>query len=101
MTDVARNLVLALTTSGGASRHLEAQYEGRREVPAVGACALYRYMFSVGLLIGVQGDTFKGRYFYQTEQEARDALEKWDGNGDPPGNWIKYSDCNGDRLGLR
>ena len=29
------------------------------------------------------------RYMYATEMEAVEALVHWDGNGHPPGNWIK------------
>lgn len=29
------------------------------------------------------------RWCYPTRREAKAALDAWDGNGDPPGRWIK------------
>lgn len=29
------------------------------------------------------------RWCYHTRREAKAALDAWDGNGDPPGEWIK------------
>ena len=34
-------------------------------------------------------DAYEYRYSYATEYEAVEALLMWDGDGHPPGNWIK------------
>ena len=34
-------------------------------------------------------DFYECRYMYATEGEAVEACIKWDGEGYPPGNWIK------------
>ena len=34
-------------------------------------------------------DFYDYRYMYATEGEAVEACVKWDGEGHPPGNWIK------------
>ena len=34
-------------------------------------------------------DVYEYRYMYETAGEAVEACSQWDGNGHPPGNWIK------------
>lgn len=64
-----------------------------REVPGRGDCAVQRFIFTCGLLAGVALDSatidYAARYCYHSAREAVQALETWDGTGDPPGEWIK------------
>ncbi|MDR2219770.1 MAG: hypothetical protein LBE24_04225 [Methylobacillus sp.] len=56
-------------------------------------CGLQKFLFTTGLLTDL---TFSGliynysaRYCYEHFEDALEALNAWDGEGDPPGNWIK------------
>jgi hypothetical protein len=64
-----------------------------RDVPGRGDCAVQRFVFTAGLLVGVRLERlwieYEARYCYETAHEAVQALDAWDGQGDPPGDWIK------------
>jgi hypothetical protein len=75
-------------------------YSEIREINSKGICGLMDFMFTTGLVIGMNEIGYFGRYCYKTRQEALDALNKWDGSGDPPGNWIKYKGTGGERENL-
>ena len=47
------------------------------------------YMFTAGLVVGLDATGWRTRYCYATRPLAESALAAWDGNGDPPGPWIK------------
>ena len=61
-----------------------------REIDGIGICALFKFIFTTGLVIGIHEIGYKGRYCYSKEKDALEALNSWDGNGDPSGPWIKY-----------
>ena len=46
-------------------------------------------IYTCGILVGLDESGYKTRFCYETRKEAEAALAQWDGNGDPPGNWIK------------
>lgn len=78
--------------------HLESEgYVGVREIPRQGVCACFRFMFTVGLVVGIDSMGYKGRYCYPGPGAALTALITWDGKGDPPGEWIKYKGEGGER----
>lgn len=58
--------------------------------PNRGVCGLSRFLFTVGLVYGIDDIGYKGRYCYHTMAEAKAALLEWDGSGHPPGNWVKH-----------
>jgi len=68
-----------------------------KEINSKGICGLMDFMFTTGLVIGMDRMGYFGRYCYKTRQEALNALNSWDGSGDPPGNWIKYKGSGGER----
>lgn len=70
------------------------------EIGDRGMCGLMRFLFTTGLVIGMDEISYAGRYCYHTEEEARQALKAWDGKEDPPGNWIKYKGRGGERNRL-
>ncbi len=72
-------------------------YRELREIEGKGICGLMKFVFTTGLVIGMNEIGYYGRYCYATEQEAMDALNSWDGKGDPSGNWIKYKGTGGER----
>lgn len=61
-----------------------------REVPGKGLCGIARMVFTSGLCYGLNEESYVGRYCYEHFDDALKALEEWDGNGDPPGDWIKH-----------
>jgi hypothetical protein len=65
-------------------------YSEIKEIPGKGICGLRDFIFTTGLMIGMTEVGYYGRYCYSTESEALEALNTWDGEGDPPGPWIKY-----------
>lgn len=75
-------------------------YKEIREVPGHGLCALYNFMFTLGLVVGLDSAGYKFRYCYPYERafEAFVALKLWDGTGHPSGNWIKRKGEGGDFL---
>ena len=68
-----------------------------REIKGRGICALCRFAFTVGLVIGINSVGYYGRYCYDNLAEATKAIEEWDGTGDPSGDWIKYKGYGGER----
>lgn len=72
-------------------------YFNIREIPTRGICGLSQFSFTCGLVIQMDEESYQGRYCYATLSEAKEAIENWNGEGDPPGNWIKYKGVGGDR----
>lgn len=81
-----------------AIEHLAAQgYMFVRELPDGKLAGLHPQMFTTGLFVGLQKDWYERRYCYEKFIHAYEALQAWDGKGDPPGPWIKEKPS--DRLG--
>lgn len=55
-------------------------------------CALKHFVFTTGLVLGIDPIGDRLRYCYEHAHEARAALAAWDGKGHPGGPWIK---CKG------
>jgi len=73
-------------------------YYCARELPC-GLVALRDYVHTVDIVVGIRGTAYTGRYSFDNADIARDALSKWDGNGDPPGPWLKYKGVDETRVG--
>lgn len=65
-------------------------YTALKFVPGRGQCGLTRMYLTIALCYGLDGESYIGKYCFHTKTEARRSLDKWDGSGDPPGNWIKH-----------
>lgn len=74
-------------------------YSVRRDLTDGRWLGVYQMLFTVALCVGdaTDRDWHKRRYCYETLQHALKAFFEWDGEGDPPGPWIKEKP--GDRLG--
>lgn len=68
-----------------------------RKVPNHGICSLRKFIFTTGIIIGLERTFYHGRYCYSKEEEASQELKNWNGIGDPQGNWLKYKGEGGDR----
>ena len=69
----------------------EEGYEVLLEVPNKGLCGIMRYMFTWGLVYGIQKQVYEGRYCYPSYEDAILALAMWKGEGDPEDDkWIKH-----------
>jgi len=75
----------------------EEGYVDIREVPGRGICGIRKFLFTWGLIYGLDETGFKGRWCYNNYVEPVIYLREWDGEGDPKGNWIKYKGEGGER----
>lgn len=73
-------------------------YISVRKLPGDIWIGVTRMIYTAGLCVGLTIDGYSGRYCYPTLMDAADAAKVWDGNGDPPGPWIKYKGDGGERL---
>lgn len=64
-------------------------YTDIRKLPTGEWAAVKRFLFTFGLCVGLDRSGYRTRFCYGTEIEAAAALHKWDGEGFPPGWWIK------------
>lgn len=60
-------------------------------------CGLVTLMFTTGLVVGLDEIGYECRYCFESEQDAKAALEAWNGHGHPSGPWIK---CKGRGIDL-
>ena len=49
---------------------------------------LYNFMFTTGIILDPTFTGYNGRYCYPEQLDAIEAIKKWDGTGDPSGNWV-------------
>ncbi|MFM2134492.1 MAG: hypothetical protein RL156_1773 [Bacteroidota bacterium] len=77
---------------------LRAGYYNIREFP-VGTTALRDYVNTVDIVVGIKGTSYQRRYSYDTASLAEEALNKWNGVGDPSGPWLKCKAPDELRLG--
>ena len=64
-----------------------------RTIPGRGYTAIFKRPLTIDLCYGLDPTAdlvYKGRYSYRNMQEAFNAIEKWDGEGDAPGEWIQH-----------
>jgi len=75
----------------------EPSYTGFRRINGV-LCALNRFNFTTGLVVGLHSDHYERRYCYEHLHDAHEALQTWDGRGHPGGPWIKCKGASIDML---
>jgi hypothetical protein len=75
-------------------------YQHVRQLANGEVAALYPMIYTTGLLVGLDDSGYNRRYCYERQSDAFAALMKWDGQGDPPGPWLKQKGgVGGERLG--
>jgi hypothetical protein len=62
-----------------------------------GYCGLKRFVFTTGLVVGLDYSGYVGRYCYHSSGDAKTAINNWTGIGDPDDHWIKYKGDGEDR----
>jgi hypothetical protein len=72
-------------------------YSHFKKVPNHGICSLRKFIFTTGIIVGLNPIGYYGRYCYSDYNEALNELKNWDGLGDPNGNWLKYKGEGGER----
>lgn len=74
-----------------ARRIVDLGYSAPRKLPTGEWAALTRFAFTVGLIVGIDAyGNYRARWCFEVPRDALIAPETWNGEGDPPGPWIKY-----------
>lgn len=74
-------------------------YQLARRLPTGEVAAIMSMIFTVGLFVGLDETGYRTRFCFPTFTDAALALLEWNGEGDPPGNWIKAKGApGGDRM---
>lgn len=73
-------------------------YTHFKEMPDGSLCALLQFTFTWGLMVGLTEFGYARRYCFEHFQDAYAALQSWDGQGHPGGNWIKCKGLGVDML---
>lgn len=66
--------------------------EGYRDIvrlPTGEIAGLSRFLYTTGLCVGLDESGYRTRFCFDGYNEALQSLEQWDGEGFPPGWWIK------------
>jgi len=77
------------------------EYVNVRKLPNGVWIGVAKMLYTAGLFVGLTMEGYSGKYHYPTMTDAINAAKTWDGNGDPPGPWVKYKDGNGERCNQR
>jgi hypothetical protein len=77
-------------------------YFNIRIIPAHGICGLFSYGASIGICCGMTHDHISYRYCYENEAflDAKLAIILWNGEGHPPGPWIKRKGLGEDLINI-
>ena len=72
----------------------ELGYFEPRVLPTGELAALNKFLFTVGILAGIDEFSYRCRWCFESAEAASRALQAWDGRDDPPGPWIKQKGKN-------
>ena len=72
-------------------------YKNLRKLPDGTWIGTMLMVFTTGLFVGLNQSGWRRRYCYERVSDAALAATEWNGQGDPPGPWIKEKPS--DRLG--
>ena len=64
-------------------------YRNVRRLPTGEWAGNMRFMFTVAIVTGLDDVGYRCRWCYGSMNEAHAALILWDGQGNPPGRWLK------------
>ena len=69
-------------------------YSHLRVMPNGEIAGIQSFMFTYGLVLGLDHWGYRTRFCFPSKAEAVAALKDWDGEGFPPGFWIKQKPEN-------
>jgi|SRR5882724_5133318 len=72
-------------------------YKELKYIPGQGVCGLFNFIYTIGLCTHLTAIGYWGRYCFKSYDDAKQALADWNGDSDPPGEWIKYKGWDGER----
>ena len=77
-------------------------YTHLRESEELGVIGLYRYIFTMAIVVGVDETGYSYRYCYDSLMGAIQALQDWDDNNfvGEPKHWIVRKGKDGDKQGV-
>lgn len=64
-------------------------YVNVRRLPTGEIAGVQQFIFTTGIVVGLTEAGWRTRFCYERSLEAIRALDAWDGEGFPPGYWIK------------
>lgn len=64
-------------------------YSPAKQLPSGEWAGVMDMLFTVGLFVGIDMVGWRTRYCFPNRAAAEAALKAWDGEGFPPGYWIK------------
>jgi hypothetical protein len=67
----------------------ELGYEAVRKLDTGEWAGLMRFMFTTGLVVGLDSFGYRTRFCFKHRSDALASITAWNGSGDPPGPWIK------------
>ena len=68
--------------------YLESEgYENIRELSDGRIICTFDFLFTRAIIVDATWDGYGDRYCYPDREEAAREIRKWDGKGDPGGNW--------------
>lgn len=78
-------MIVELTEALKLQLELADGYKEIRELPGRGICAVQRFIYTSGIVSGIDEWGYEGRWCYKTMADAVAALREWNGEGDPGG----------------
>lgn len=64
-------------------------YESVRLLASGEYAGLMSFLYTTGLCVGLEQAGYRTRFCFPDQASAIQALNHWDGHGDPPGPWLK------------
>ncbi len=71
---------------------IKEHYTAIRVLPDGRICGVHRLLYHWTMHIGLSDYGYEERYCYETQAQATESMNAWDGTGDPPGDWHKHPD---------
>lgn len=80
-----------MTTFDEIPAEILAEYRDIKILPDGTVCGLHRFIYTWGLMIGLDLYGYADRYCYASLEAAQAALKAWNGDGEPTG-WHRHPD---------
>lgn len=67
-------------------------------IRATKICAVKAFAYTTALMVGIDAIGYERRYCFERRSDAEAALEAWNGDGYPPGPWIKCKSATSELI---